>query len=162
MGIRVDFFIKHVRPYGIDAWQLVCGQEGSGSLKNWLLTNGVPEQQIDLAFNAWANTALLGIDGDSLPQFIAAAQTISQARWNTLYNTDYSTILFLNDSLIKELSYESSYNQNKQFDFDPGEVIPLAVTINRLGQPPTTVENADGATVKADNEGNCFHFVALI
>lgn len=162
MGIRVDFLIKHVRPYGMDAWQAICQPRGPGSLAAWLLANGVDQADIDTAFNAWAALALLEINADTLPQFIVAANTISQARWGELYNTDYSTILFLNEPLLKELSYDSSLRPNQVFNFDPAEYIPLAITINRLGQPPATVQGAYGATVQADANGNCFHFNGLI
>ena len=162
MGIRVDFLIKHVRPYGMDAWQAICKPQGPGSLAAWLIANGVSQANIGAAFNAWAAVALLEIDATTLPQFVAAAQTISQARWDVLYNTDYSTILFLNEPLLKQLSYDSSQNIDHKFEFDPNEHIPLAVTINRLGLEPTTALNADGATVRADAQGNCFHFFNLI
>ncbi|HBY97034.1 MAG: hypothetical protein M5U01_00325 [Ardenticatenaceae bacterium] len=163
MGIRVDFLIKHVRPADMDAWQMICQDQGAGSLAAWLLKAGVAQQDIDHAFNDWAALALLDIhDPENRNVFIQAAQDISQARWNMLYETNYSTILFLNAPLLKQLSYESSQQANKAFDFDPYEHIPLAVTINRLGQPPTVVENAVGAAVAADMNGDCYHFDHLI
>lgn len=162
MGIRVDFLIKHVRPYGMDAWQAICGPKGPGSLTAWLLANNVPQEEIDAAFNDWAALALIDIDDATLPAFTRAAQDISQARWEEYYETDYSTILFLNEPLLKELSYQSSLNPGEEFAFDPHEHIPLAVTINRLGQPPDTILNASGATIRVDAQGNCFHFENLI
>lgn len=163
MGIKVDFFIKHVRPADMEAWKYICGNQAGGSLAAWLLANGVSQEDIDHAFNDWAALALVDIkDPQNLPIFIRAAQDISVARWTELYNTDYSTILFLNGPLLKQLSYESSRRQNQEFNFDPYEHIPLAVTINRLGRLPTTAVNVNGATVRVDAQGDCFHFVNLI
>lgn len=162
MGIRVDFLIKHVRPYGMEAWAAICQPTGPGSLAGWLLANGVAQAEIDIAFNAWAALALTEINDANMPQFIAAANLISQARWGELYHTSHSTILFLNQPLLNELSYDSSTHRNQVFDFDPAETIPLAVTIHQSNQPaPTTVMNAYGATVQADANGDCFHFIQL-
>jgi hypothetical protein len=162
MGIRVDFLIKHVRPYGMDGWQTICQPRGAGSLNQWLLDNGVLQGTIDVAFNAWAITADLPIDAQTIPQFVQSASLISQARWAELYNTDYSTILFLNGPLINQLSYESSRNVDDVFEFDPAEVIPLAVTINRLSLAATYNLNVDGCHLSADANGNCFHFGGLV
>lgn len=162
MGIRVDFLIKHVRPYGMDAWQTICGPRDPTSLTAWLLANGVLQGTIDVAFNAWATTADLAINAQTIPQFVQSAIVISQARWAELYQTDYSTILFLNEPLIKQLSYESTLYPDQDFEFDPPEVIPLAVTINRLGLPPTYNLNVNGAHLRADAAGDCFHFGGLV
>ena len=162
MGIRVDFLIKHVRPYGMDAYQAICVPTDPTSLTAWLLASGVPQGTINTAFNSWATTADLEINPVTIPQFVQSANLISQARWAELYQTDYSTILFLNEPLIKELSYESTKYPNQEFEFDPAEVIPLAVTINRLGALPTYNQNVNGAHLKADANGNCFHFDGLV
>ena len=163
MGIRVDFLIKHVRPADMEAWALICQNRGAGTLAAWLLANGVSQQDIDHAFNDWGALALLDIhDQANRAVFVQAAQDISQARWNELYNTDYSTIMFLNGPLLRQLSYEASMRANQNWDFDPYEHIPLAITINRLGQAPVAVENAAGASVAADNNGDCCHFNNLI
>ncbi|HET7404077.1 MAG TPA: hypothetical protein VFJ62_19925, partial [Usitatibacter sp.] len=106
MGIRVDFLIKHVRPADMEAWALICQNRGAGTLAAWLLANGVSQQDIDHAFNDWGALALLDIhDQANRAVFVQAAQDISQARWNELYNTDYSTIMFLNGPLLRQLSY---------------------------------------------------------
>jgi hypothetical protein len=147
----------------MEAWEIICEDKGVGSLNAWLLAKGVSQNAINVAFNLWAALALIDInDSQNLQTFINAAKAISQTRWNELYNTNYSTILFLNKPLLSELSYESSKEPNQEFDFDPSESIPLAVTINRLQQPPTALRNVSGVTVKADENGDCFHFVNLI
>lgn len=163
MGIRVDFLIKHIRPADMDAWSAICKDRGPQSLAAWLLAQGVSQNNIDNAFDDWAALALIDInDPQNLPVFIQAATDISQARWDQLYSTNYSTILFLNDPLLRQLSYESSQRSNQTFDFNPHEHIPLAITINRLQQPPVTVRNVNGVTVMVDDSGDCFHFVKLI
>ena len=163
MGIRVDFLIKHVRPVDMEAWQLVCQDRGPGSLVAWLLANGVAQADVDHALHDWAAVALVDVHApENHPLVIRAAQEISQARWSTLYNTDYSTIMFLNAPLLKELSFVSSEKRGKAFVFDPHESIPLAVTINRLRQPPAVVQNASGAAVAADANGDCCHLDGLI
>lgn len=163
MGIRVDFIIKHVRPADMEAWQMICHNQGPGSLTAWLLGAGVAQQEIGHAFNDWAALTLINIsDQANWNVFIQAAQDISQARWQMLYNTNYSTIMFLNAPLLRQLSYVSSQQANRQFPFVPCEHIPLAVTINQLGQPPGVVGNAAGAVVAADQYGNCCHFNHLI
>ena len=163
MGIRTDFFIKHIRPYGTDAYEMIT-KPGPGTLTQWLLDNGVAQPTIDVAYNSWALTANAPTDNWALPLFVSATQTISQARWSTLYNTDYSTIMFLSEPLIKELSFASTQPTciDNEFTFEGAEYIPIAVTINRLGLPPTTDLNVPGAIVRADAQGNCFHFTGLI
>lgn len=161
MGIRVDFLIKHVRPYGMDAWAMVC-TPGPGSVSEWLLNNGLSQNTIDTAFNAWAQTANIAIDNQSLPQFVRSAEMISRARWAELYRTSDSTILFLNEPLLKELSFVSYKNAGADFEFSPAEHIPLAVTINRFGNQPVVNRNVAGANLAADASGFCQHFAGLI
>ena len=55
---------------------------------------------------------------------------------------------------LQQLSYEASQRANQNWDFDPYEHIPLAITINRLQQAPVAVENVDGASVAAENHGD--------
>jgi hypothetical protein len=166
VGIRVDFLIKHVRPYGLEAYTMITGPRGPGSFHYWLSQSGLTDQQINDLFTAWAFLATTQIDDTTKGQFIRAAQDIAEARWEELYKTDYSTILFLDGSLLTKLSQASSEHPNQAFNFSnyPQEGIPLAVTISRpkLPQPPTTVFDAVGVRVEVDPSGNCFHFVNLI
>lgn len=161
MGIRADFLIKHVRPYGMDAWAAICKQTGPTSLTAFLLDRGVDQKQIDIAYNAWAQTAIAEISSDTIAYFVQSAETITEARWDTLYQTPASTIMFLNEPLLKELSYQSAKNANSEFLFDPAETIPIAVTIHKPQQPPvqpTYLLQASSATLMSDKNGDCFHF----
>jgi hypothetical protein len=161
MGIAVDFLIKHVRPIGMDAYEMIT-TPGPGTLTQWLLDAGVSQQQIDVAYSQWATTADLTISAANLPQFGQSALLISQARWAELYPTGLSTILFLNEPLLKELSYVSEKSAGQNFAFEPAEVIPLAVTIQRTGNQVSINQNVNGANLAADINGNCVHFASLI
>jgi hypothetical protein len=163
MGITVDFIIKHIRPADMDSWNLICGNQGPGSLADWLLNNGVSQIDINHAFNDWAALALLDIhDVGNRGAFVKAAEDVSNARWDELYTTDYSSILFMNAPLLAQLDHDSSIRPNQTFNFDPYEYIPLVVTINRLGVPATVVENVTGMVVSVDANGNCCHFNQII
>jgi hypothetical protein len=142
----------------MDAWAMICQDRGPTSLYQWLLNAGVTQQVIGQAFQDWGALGLLDIrDLRYLTTFVRAAQEISQTRWNLLYNTPKSTVLFLNEPLLKELSYASSQHPNEDLDFYPSETIPLAVTIFQNGQTPQVLMNAAGARVTIDGNGNCFH-----
>jgi hypothetical protein len=161
MGITADFLIKHVRPYGMDAYQMVCNDTSNNSLTQWLLANGVTQQEINAAFNLWAGLALVNIkDPRNLQKFCAAAEAISHARWEEYYPTSKSTILFLDEPLIKELSQRSTENVNQSFTFSSFETIPLAITINATDLTVIVNENVE-TTVAADRNGNCCHFSCL-
>lgn len=161
MGIRVDFFIKHIRPYGTDAYEMIT-KPGAGSLTQWLLDNNVPQQQINYVYNAWATTAELQISPETLPQFVQSSLLISQARWDELYPTGKSTILFLNEPLLKELSYRSEQNRARVFQFDPYEHIPIAVTIQKVGNQGIVNQDIKGAFLASDDNGFCCHFDSLV
>ncbi|WP_428657735.1 hypothetical protein [Runella sp.] len=161
MGIRVDFLIKHVRPYGTDAFVMLT-TPGPGSLTQWLLDNNVPQQQINFAYNLWASTTELDITPQTLPQFVQSAQIISEARWSELYPTSKSTIMFLNQPLIKELSYRSQQYKGQAFEFAPYEVIPLAVTILKGSNQGLINQNVTGANLASDSNGLCYHFDSLV
>jgi len=162
MGIEASFLIKHVRPYGQDAYDMMC-TPGQGTLSQWLLDHGVAQRDIDTAFAAWHITALLPINQQSLPAFIQSADLISQARWDELYETPASTILFMTGALLRELSFESGRHAGEDIDFLPHEYIPLAVTIS--SQPdfqPETYRAVEGMHVGINGDGNCVHFGGLI
>jgi hypothetical protein len=164
MGIAPEFLIKHVRPRDQEAFELMCLQSGPGSLRQWLLDNGVSGTDIDAAFVSWAVLADLPIDDQTLPVFITAANAISQARWTEYYPTGKSTILFMTGPLLKELSLKSSENKgSREYVFDPAENIPLAITISKpgSGQPPAVAANVGAIEVGINDNGVCVHFGGL-
>jgi hypothetical protein len=157
MGIRIDFLIKHVRPNGLDSMEtILC----NGELKKGLSSHGVSKSDIDAALTTWAARAELPINNENVRLFVEMAQQISLARWEELYTTNKSTILFLNGPLIKELSFQSGNNKGKKFEFNPAEHIPLAVTINKDGSYKVH-RNVERVNVMADENGFCFHLDGL-
>lgn len=163
MSIEVSFLIKHVRPYDLDAYNAICAARGANTLYQWLFDHGVAENEISTAFNFWEYTASLPLERETLPLLIESANIISQARWSELYTTPKSTILFLTEPVLRELSLYSEQYPAKQFKFLPQEYIPLAVTIHNDPKiKPEVHLNVEGAYLSADNEGRCHHFVRLI
>jgi hypothetical protein len=131
--------------------------------RNYVVTGGVVNAMPMYLPMGAASTQTINKTTTSadLPTFIQAADAISQARWQEYYPTAASTIMFLNEPLLKELSFESGRNPGRPFDFDPYEVIPLAVTIQQHGQA-AVARNVRGAHLAADANGNCVHFAGLI
>jgi len=165
MGLTPEFLIKHVRPSDMLAWKIICQDTRPHSLRNWLIANQVTQSEIDNAFNDWGGLALHDINDEQNEYlFKRAAQDISQTRWNEYYQTSGSTILFLNESLLAELSQAAENHAGQDFDFiPPGDVIPLAVTLYRdRPNDPAVVRSAKGARLRADAQGNCCHFYSLI
>ncbi|GAB2916596.1 hypothetical protein [Rheinheimera gaetbuli] len=161
MGVTADFIIKHVRPADSDAFEMMC-KEGSGL---WVYLRdhlGLAEQDIRSIFTGWSILVDSGLNQHTLNGFVQMAQAVSQARWDELYTTAHSTILFLTGPLLKELSYSSGKHPGVTFDFQPHEMIPLAVTIHRNGAQPDIDPDIAGIQVATDANGNCVHFGGLI
>jgi len=163
MGISADFLIKHVRPYGQEAFDMMCLATGPNSLRAWLLQQHVPQLDINLAFAAWMTTANLPISNETEPRFVASATLSSNARWSELWPTGLSTIVFLTAPLLKQLSAVSENHPGQSLDFDGAEYIPIAVTVSSTpGTQPTVNLNAEGMSIAVDAQGNCVHFAGLI
>lgn len=159
MGITPDFLLKHIRPYGLEALAMVCRTDGE--LAHWLVEQGVSAGQVRTAFTAWAATSELAVNSDTLPQFVRSAEIISQARWEELYPTGKSTIMFFEGAHLAELSQESEQNKGQAFDFVPNIPIPIAVTIQKSG-PAMVHQNVYGVRVTTTGEGHAVHFDRLI
>jgi hypothetical protein len=158
MGIRIEFLIKHVRPHGVDSMETILCK---GEFKKALLNYGVAQTDIDTALITWAVRADLEFNNESKGLFVEMAKHISLARWSELYNTNKSTILFLDGPLMKELGYQSEMNKGKEFAFAPHEGIPFAVTISKDGSYEVH-KNVKGVKVMSDENGNCFHLGGLV
>jgi hypothetical protein len=141
---------------------MICEDRRPHSLRAWLREAGVANAEIGVAFNAWALQASKEIDEATAPTFVAAAELISEARWTELYNTDFSTIMYLDAAALAQLSEESELNRNASFQFRPPGGIPIAVTIRRDRGPAQVAIDAPGAEVTADAEGNCVHLSRLL
>jgi hypothetical protein len=179
--MRVDFFIKHICLTGMEAWKLVCEPRGSDSCAGWFAKNGLSDAEIDKCFANWAKIARLDInDPQNLPKFISIAQNHANDRAKYLGKKKfkYSTMLFLNDRLCKELSIQVSnraairHRENEEklrpdkrlqeFDYYPSEEIPLAITASHKGGKPQVLRNVTGVSVSIDFQGYCSHFGKLI
>lgn len=179
--IRPDFFIKHICLTGMEAWKLICEPRGSDSFAGWLAKNGASDTEIDECLANWAKIARLDInDPQNLPKFISVAQNHANDRAKYLGKKKfkYSTMLFLNDRLCKELSMQVSNiadirqreNEGKlrpdkrlqEFNYQPSEDIPLVITASHKGGKPQVLRNVTGVTVYIDFQGYCAHFDKLI
>lgn len=161
MSISPDFLIKHVRPYGLDAYEKMCGKDSS--LKKWLLSQGVDESEADAAFNQWATLAMLDSgDSGNIETFIEYVNIISAIRSYVLYKVSASTVMFLNDDQLGQLSEKSGINANKSFNFYPTGGIAIAVTIFSNGDAPEAYTRVKGAKLAADGNGICVHFDSLL
>lgn len=186
MVIRVDFLIHHICLSGMDAWESICKPRGEGTFADWFSQNGYSDVEIDKHFETWANIAQFDInDSLNLQNLISVAQTHAEAREKYLgKGFKYSTMLFLNDRLYRELNEETSIiadilfsdfgklnsklcgngtNPNcREFDYKPSEPIPLAINISRKpGIPPEVFRNVMGVTVGVNPKGDCIHFGKL-
>lgn len=131
MGIQADFLIKHVRPWG-NGWALLCEEDPQlrQLLRSWGLTDG----DVNGIFTSWRRVVDLDPDDQANEAaFAAVARSVSQTRWDELYTTRASTILFLDAAQIKELSYAAS--QHPDVDhldvFITQPAVAAAVTIHR-------------------------------
>ena len=157
MGIALDFLIKHVRPID-DGVELLCSAE----VRTGLRAYGMTDIDIDTVFTQWAATAALSpSDTRHDIDFVHTAWTVSEARWDQLYPTAQSTVVFLNAPLLKQLSHDAEMNTGSDFTFDPHETIPVAVTITRASQRYQIAKAAQGFEAAADQHGMCIHFAGL-
>jgi hypothetical protein len=157
MGIGLGFFIKHVRPHGKDSVATIL----QGGLKPWLKENKVPEEQITTLLLTWGTRADAEISDKTIEIFVDSAKLVSLARWEELYKTTYSTVLFLDGKTMKELSEQSDKNKGKNFTFTPTSRIPIAVTFNKSGAYQVD-KDVKSVNVASDNDGNCCHLDSLV
>lgn len=157
MGIRADFFIKHVRPHGKGSMETIL----KDGFKEWLLENNVAEKEVTTALLTWATRADLPISDENIEIFADSAKLVSLARWDVYYQTTYSTILFLDGKTMLELSEQSEKNKGKKFAFTPSSQIPLAVTFNKSGAYQVH-KGVKTVNVASDENGNCCHLDSLV
>ena len=160
MGITGDFFVKHVRPYGQEAYDWAT--DPNGPVYHYLSAIvGLDDPTIATLFAGWRAAALADINAANLPLFEAAADALAAARWQEFYPTGHSTLMFLNEPLLKELDHAGTLHPGQNFDFDPAEVIPISVNVAQNGAN-TVYHDAQGAHVAADANGNVVHFAGII
>ena len=159
MGIELGFLLKHVRPYGFTAFSNMCNPDGE--LDKLLKKLGVTDEQIQKAFSFWGSTAIMAVNQQTEKQFVEAAKIISEARWDELYKTSKSTIMFMDDSQLQQLSEVSEINPDKTFHFIPSDPIIIAVTIDKHGGYSVDL-GVEGCEITTDKQGLCVHFNKLV
>jgi len=158
MAIRTDFLVKHVRPISEDGYVAFCNNDMIGFLQNTLQFQYGDIIEI---FARWRQTA----NADPHEQsdlFIRAANEVSQARWQELYPTDKSSIMFLNAGHLVSLSAAGERaGANADFTWRPDHKIAICVTI-RQGGGHHIIWDARGCKAKTDSHANVFHFEDVV
>ena len=159
MGIELGFLLKHVRPYGFTAFSNLSNPDGE--LHKRLIELGVTDEQIKEAFSFWASTAVMAVNKQTEHHFVTATKIISEARWDELYKTSKSTIMFMDSSQLQQLSEASQINPDKTFHFIPSDPIIIAVTIDKYGGYSVDLK-VEGCEITTDKQGLCVHFNKLL
>jgi len=162
MGILADFLIKHVRPVD-DGWDLLTDDPGlRAALGGW----GFSNLEIAQIFVEWRQIQDLKPDTQAHRQrFVGVARSISSARWDELYHTPKSTVMFLDAAQIKELSFAAGQHAITEhlevWLTQPAMV--AAVTIHRASDRGEFASPLPkGVEVISDAGGNASHFWKLL
>lgn len=168
MGIAVDFVVKHIRPYGLSAINTICGDDSEflAYMEDQL---HVDEADTATISEAWAAAGMLAVNAQNVARFTLAAEIAAQGRWDELYQTRQSTILFMTSVALANLSQAAAVNPGagntlRRFHvvFDAGD-IPLAITID---EDPTVApeffRDVTEIAIGADSHGNCVHFDGVV
>ena len=162
MGILADFLAKHIRPVG-DGWNLLAED---AQLRDVLGSWGLSETDINGLYLNWKQVRDLRPDSEhARARFVEVARSVSNGRWDELYTTSASTVLFMDAAQIKELSHAGNLHRNtKRLEvFIAQPAVVAAVTIHRTSDRaefadplPKGIEVATGAA------GNVNHFWELL
>ncbi|MFK3780328.1 hypothetical protein [Agrobacterium sp. NPDC089420] len=156
MPILSSFIVKHVRPFGEAGYNTF----GNAQTIEFLSSLGLNIGEITNIFAAWRLAALADPVGQS-NLFIDAANAVAQARWGNLYETDMSTVMFLDDAQLESLSHlEPGANSN--FSWRSPTPIAAAVTIHRQSNRHHIIWGATGFSGGTDGNGRISHFTALL
>ncbi|MFN3620085.1 MAG: hypothetical protein ACK4S7_07310 [Sphingorhabdus sp.] len=158
MSISVGFLIKHVRPIG-DGFETYCTPMLISYLNERL---DFSMGDIVTIFSLWRKTSEAAPHGAS-DLFVAAAQEVAFARWDELYPTSSSTLMFLNSDQLVSLSLAGqAAGADKQFNWRYGSDLPICVDINHDSGAHHIRWNAAGCRVATDTNRNIIHFYNLI
>ncbi|WP_454703379.1 hypothetical protein [Agrobacterium leguminum] len=100
MPLLSNFVVKHIRPFGEAGYDAF----GNAQTIEFLSSLGLSTGDIANIFAAWRLAALADPVGES-NLLVAAANALAQARWENLYETQMSTVLFLDDVQLESLSH---------------------------------------------------------
>lgn len=162
MGILADFLAKHIRPVG-DGWELLTEDS---QLRDVLRSWGLSTTDINGLLLNWKQIRDLRPTGPTeRALFVEVARSVSAGRWDELYPTSASTLLFMDAAQIKELSHAGDLNPNTErlevFIAQPAVV--AAVTIHRDSDHAQFADPLPkGVEVATDAAGNVTHYWKLL
>ncbi|MCA2377313.1 hypothetical protein ACQZ5D_24805 [Agrobacterium sp. 22-211-1] len=156
MPILSDFMIKHIRPFSEDGYNTF----GNTQTIEFLAELGLDMNDTINIFAAWRKAALADPrkDGDV---FAEAANAVAQARWESLYKTGKSTVMFLDAVQLESLSHLEP-GPDSNFTWRPKTPIAVAVTIHRKSNQYEITLGAAGFSGGTDERGWISHFSELL
>jgi hypothetical protein len=161
MAIDASFFVKHIRPWGLEAVDQMAVQNGP-TCQYLLAQLRMQPQQIAQLLSSWAQTAMLPVTQAQVPNFIATATSIAIARWDEHGQTQASTILFMPSAAIQELSQWGDDYPNQTSDVMLANRVQIAVTIFRnANTAPQVNYNVDSLPNVVVLHGMCLHMSPL-
>ncbi|NSX86941.1 hypothetical protein G6L86_15190 [Agrobacterium tumefaciens] len=156
MPLLSNFVVKHIRPFGEAGYDAF----GNAQTIEFLSSLGLSTGDIASIFAAWRLAALADPVGES-NLLVAAANALAQARWENLYETQMSTVLFLDDVQLESLSHlEPGANSN--FSWRSPTPIAAAVTIHNGSNRHHIIWEATGFSGGTDENGWISHFADLL
>lgn len=161
MAIDGSFFVKHIRPWGLAAVERMAAQ--NGPVYQYLLNQlQMQDAQIRQLLTVWAQTAMLPVVQQQVPNFVATANSIAIARWDQHGQTAASTVLFMQDETIQSLSQWGDDHPNQTSDVMLTTPVPIAVTIFRNPALQSQVNyNVDALPNVIVQGGSCVHMDPL-
>lgn len=156
MPLLSNFVVKHIRPFGEAGYDAF----GNAQTIEFLSSLGLSTGDIANIFAAWRLAALADPVGDS-NLLVAAANALAQARWENLYETQMSTVLFLDDVQLESLSHLAP-GANQNFSWRSPTPIAAAVTIHNGSNRHHIIWDATGFSGGTDENGWISHFTALL
>lgn len=156
MPILSSFMVKHIRPIGEPGYNAFCNQQTIEFLSSLALNL----QEITNILAAWRTAALADPQAES-NLFIAAANAVAQARWDNLYVTNESTVMFLDDHQLAALS-QLTPGANTHFSWRSPTPIAAAVTIHHDSNRHHIIWEATGFSGGTDAQGRISHFSGLL
>ncbi|CDN95006.1 hypothetical protein [Agrobacterium tumefaciens] len=156
MPILSDFVVKHLRPFSEDGYNTF----GNKQTIEFLSSLSLEMDEITAIFTAWRKAALADPKTeDNL--FAEAANAVAQARWEHLYETSKSTVMFLDDVQLESLSHLTP-GKNRSFSWTAPTPIAIAVTIYKKSTRHDITLGATGFSGGTDDQGWISHFSGLL
>lgn len=156
MAILENFAVKHIRPIGQQGYDTFC----SDQMIDLLSRLGFDPGNIAQIFAAWRVAALADPYTDT-GAFLYSANEVAQARWDELYPTDKSTLMFLDAEQLVSLS-NLQLAPNSEFSWQAPTPLAICVTIHRDSDRHHIIWDAIGFTGATNANGMISHFAGLI